>query len=63
MVFLDSNKRDVVYYAGGQQILKQEGGELAQKYASQPLEIALLEGDTMVLEANGKCNFLCKKRV
>jgi len=61
VVFLDSNKRDVVYYAGGQQILKQEGGELAQKYASQPLEIALLEGDTMVLEANGNATSFVRK--
>ena len=61
VVFLDSNKRKVVYYSGGQQILKDENGELEQKYASQSMEIALLEGDTLVLQTEGLASFFIRK--
>jgi len=61
VVFLDSNKRKVVYYSGGQQILKDEEGVLEQKYANQAMEVALLEGDTLVLQTVGMASFFIRK--
>jgi len=53
VVFLDSNKRKVVYFSGGQQILKDENGNLEQKYANQTMSIDYLEGDTLILGTVG----------
>ena len=53
VVFLDSNNRKVVYFSGGQQILKDEGGNLEQKYANQIMSIDYLEGDTLVMGTIG----------
>ena len=53
VVFLDSNKRKVVYFSGGQQILKDENGNLEQKYANQTMSIDYLEVDTLILGTVG----------
>ena len=53
VVFLDSNKRKVVYFSGGQQILKDENGSLEQKFANQTMSIDYLEGDTLILGTVG----------
>ena len=53
VVFLDSNKRKVVYFSGGQQILKDENGNLEQKYANQTMSIDYLEGDTLIMGTIG----------
>ena len=53
VIFLDSNKRKVVYFSGGQQILKDENGNLEQKYANQTMSIDYLEGDTLILGTVG----------
>lgn len=53
VVFLDSNKRKVVYFSGGQQILKDEDGNLEQKFANQTMSIDYLEGDTLVMGTIG----------
>ena len=53
VVFLDSNKRKVVYFSGGQQILKDENGTLEQKFANQIMSIDYLEGDTLIMGTVG----------
>ena len=53
VIFLDSNKRKVVYFSGGQQILKDENGNLEQKYATQNMSIDYLEGDTLIMGTVG----------
>ena len=53
VVFLDSNNRKVVYFSGGQQILKDENGNLEQKYANQTMYIDYLEGDTLIMGTVG----------
>lgn len=62
VVFLDSNQRKVIYYSGGQQILKDENGSLDQKYASQSMEVALLEEDTLVLQTVGMASYFIRKK-
>ena len=53
VVFLDSSKRKVVYFSGGQQILKDENGKLEQKFANQTMSIDYLEGDTLIMGTLG----------
>ena len=60
IVFLDSNKRKVVYFSGGQQILKDEDGNLEQKYANQTMSIDYLEGDTLVMGTVGMSSYFIR---
>lgn len=60
IVFLDSNKRKVVYFSGGQQILKDENGHLEQTYANQKMSIDYLEGDTLILGTVGMASFFIR---
>ena len=60
VVFLDSNKRKVVYFSGGQQILKDEDGNLEQRYANQTMSIDYLEGDTLVMGTVGMSSYFIR---
>ena len=60
VVFLDSNKRKVVYFSGGQQILKDENGNLEQKFANQTMSIDYLEGDTLIMGTVGMTSCLIR---
>ncbi|MDG2226974.1 MAG: nucleoside transporter C-terminal domain-containing protein [Flavobacteriales bacterium] len=60
VVFLDSNKRKVVYFSGGQQILKDENGSLEQKFANQTMSIDYLDGDTLIMGTVGMTSCLIR---